>query len=974
MTSKNQNHTDKLLSKKGYYSGNFRLDTSECQEPKADDETSKEKWLGKGRKIRIKRKLKRWESNISPTIPPEELTVHLVGQSHIDIAWKWREEQTRKKAQVTYNKALVHSSLFPEKFCFALSQPLLLEWIKEDNPYLFKKIQDTVKSENIELVGGSYVEPDAMMPSAEAMIRQRLYGMRFYHENFDNLPKVEWFLDSFGYNYGLPQILVKSGAKYFYTSKLTWNRDTVFPFVHFLWKSPDGSTLLSANFHYDPQVLETWQTYQVGRYVLKKDGKKQWSYKQDYSQLDEHIDQDNICPHVGYFFGQSDGGHGPTHKEVAEANTLATLSWFRWSNIHKYFKSLSKYKDSFPIWEDELYLEIHRGCFSSHAQVKRMNRKFENLLPTLESLLSLLLVFDSELQIPVEKLEFVWKVLLKNQFHDILPGSSIPEVYDDCWEDWNNQNKICTQIIEEIGRKISSEPVEPLSQKKAMFLLFNSLSWERSSRIFIPISIFQDNLELLQSKKLPYAKLILNNYKEREYLCQPKSADPESAIDPKPAGWWTVLKLKPLSINVATLQLLDKDEQEKIHSKNFEFGKPIVITQNSISNGIITIDIDKENGSIQRLLHTELNEGNNLIEGTESNLLYCYLDRTPLQHHAWNLTPDYWNHQYTFSNNKNVVISIEEKGPIFSSLKITKAFGNSPVSQTISLFKECPEIYFDFSSNWHQEDSMLKIKYCPTTKSNEVIADGMACVIVSKINPKSPSDKARFEKICHKYFDLSTPKKEWGIALLNEGKYAFDVLDGKMSLTLLRACRYPETAPEAWVNKERELNLMKYDHKVPKYSGLGNFTCRYALFPHKGGALQNSDSSINYIVKRKAEEFNIPALIIPINTPDSKFDTHLIDNPICTISPNNVILSILKLNEWKRNNDIIIRFQEICGDPTKSEVTFTPLLAQKIIAIKTVDFLEREEKRPFLWNKKEGSLLFNMGKFELSTFKLEISF
>ena len=960
-----------LLKKKGHYSGNYRLDINDCEEPKSDTEETKQKWLDRERKIRIKRKLKRWRNNISPTIQPKKLTVHMVGQSHIDMAWMWRSEQTRQKAQVTFKKAILHSELFPNSFCFALSQPILLEWIQADNPTLFKSIQKKVKKGNIELVGGSYIEPDAMMPSGEAMIRQRLYGMRFYRNYFNQLPKVEWFLDSFGFNYGLPQILVKSGAKYFWTSKMTWNRDTIFPFVHFWWHSPDGSKLVAANFHYDPQVLETWEEYKVGRYLLKDDATRIWNYNLDYSKLKDHIKKDEICPHVGFFFGQSDGGHGPTHKEVAEANKLAKLNWFQWSSVEKFFNALEQYSKHFPIWNDELYLEFHRGVFSNHAEVKRYNRKFENLLTSLESLMVFIDFYFPEYEYPKKDLEDLWKTTLKNQFHDILPGSSIPEVYDDCWEDWKSQERIIDKHINHIGNILSKKSKDLPDPSTAEFLIYNPLSWERNSRVFIPITVFQEKTELSDKEKTPYAKLILNNKADDEYICQPISADPEEAIDPLPAGWWTVLTLAPISIQKARIKLLDKKEQNAI--KNRKKIENIQISQNSLSNDIIEIKINEETGSIISLFGKNINEEQNLLNGEESNLTFCYRDRVPIQYHAWNLTPEYWNHQLPFSNEKNVRISIAEQGPIFSILKIRKSIGPSTVTQKISLFKECSEVFLEYLSDWNQKDAMVKIKYTPNTNSTEVIADEMSCAISSKIHPETPCDAARFEKICHKYFDLSTADRKWGIAILNEGKYAFDVTDGKISLTLLRACRYPESAPEAWVNKERELNEGKYGHKVPKYSGIGPFSCRYALFPHKGGALQNSDGSPNIIVKKKAEEFNKPNLIIPIGANSALIDDIPNNDPLFSISPKNVMLSALKYNEWDKNNDIIIRLQEYSGYSCKVLLKFKKTFARNISKIKAVDLIEREEERDFLWDNVNGELSFTMGKFELSTFKLEIS-
>jgi len=213
--------------------------------------------------------------------------------------------------------------------------------------------------------------------------------------------------------------------------------------------------------------------------------------------------------------------------------------------------------------------------------------------------------------------------------------------------------------------------------------------------------------------------------------------------------------------------------------------------------------------------------------------------------------------------------------------------------------------------------------------------------------------------------------KSWGLALLNEGKYAYDVDKGDMRLIFLRSCRYPPPAPEAWVNKERAENEEEYGHKVPEFSGLGPFICRYALLPHIGGTLQNPDGTPNVMVKRKAKEFNKPIIVIPVSQREENDFLELSESIFEIINPN-VYLGALKFKEWDNEKTVIIRFYEGSGLPTMAKILFNPKISQKITSINPVDLLEREIKFDFNWNQREDTLTFNLSKFEICTF--EISF
>jgi alpha-mannosidase len=967
---------------KGRYSGSERLDPSTLKEPDNENDFTRKMWLEDLQDDpdfheEIKEKVDSWKKAISMSVNPDDLKIYMVGESHIDVAWLWRYEQTRQKAIITFRNAVTHAKMFPKKYCYALSEPILLEWIKEDDPELFKDIQKTVKAGGIELVGGSYVEPDCMMPSGEAFIRTRLYGMRFFKKNFNVLPKVAWFLDSFGYNWGLPQILAKSGAEYFWTSKITWNLQTTFPFVNFWWEGPDGTRLLTANFQMGTGPIDRFLWFEMGRRPLKKDGRKVWNYATGYGDIEDHVEEDEICPHVGNFFGRGDGGHGPTSQEVAVANEYESLGFGKWSRVETFYKELAKWSDRFPVWADELYLENHRGTFSVHAEVKRHNRKYENALASMESLGVLTSLINSEYKYPAESLDWLWKTVLKNQFHDVLPGSSIPEVYDDSWNDWVKSDEMIDEMISKVGESLVKVPTEPKKEpakepakepvmESAEIFLYNPCSWNRASRVFIPITIFKESPKLDENGRPNYAKLKLDNNGNRDYICQPIAKEPEGTIEAMPAGWWAVIHLNALSVNKAQLLIVDDEKSSKL-------GVSRIIKANSASltNEKVKIVLDKKTGAILELSVKNINNKRNLLVGNRSNLVFGYED-TPKQWPAWNIKEEYWKYPLNFSSDQKVEIKVAEIGPVFATLEINRILGNSSVTQKISMFKDNLEVYMEFLTDWKQPEVMLKILYELGTHSENVISDIAYSAINRSTLPTTPSDKARYEKICHKYFDLSTPDNSWGIALINEGKYAYDASGNNMRLTLLRSPPYPGPSGESWAHKEREFNRKTHNHEVPKYSGLGPFKCRYALLPHLGGALQTRNGDPNTIVKYKSEELNQPVIVIPAKLGVSMAGILLPGDSLLKINTPNVLVGALKFNEWESTGTIILRLVEGMGLPAKAIISFNSKFSKKIKSVKAVDLLERPIEYNYKWDPESLKLEFSMGKFEISTFEIEI--
>ena len=946
---------------RGHYSGSKKLDISSIEETPIDDERTRKLWLEETiddpenlEEIRIY--LKNLIEKIAETMDPSKINIHMVGQSHIDLAWLWTFAQTHKKGIVTLEKVLLHIEQFPD-FHFAVSSPQLLAWIKKDNPSLFNKIKDAVKKGNIELVGGSWVESDCMMPDGEAFIRQRLYGMRFNRDEFNQLPDTEWFLDSFGYNVGLPQILTKSGAKFFWTSKLTWNRITNFPFVNFLWESPDGSQILTCNFGQNKESFDKWNSFKFGRHLLKKGAKRIWNYKEGYSNFNEAINPEKYCTAVGFFNGQGDGGHGPTHWEVAKMINYIKIGEelnlnIKWSTVNKFFTEVEKYKNKLPIWSDELYLETHRGTFTTHGAVKKHNRKLELLIKAAETLCSIISLFDDGFKYPYDIIEKIWKQILLNQFHDILPGSSIIEVYDDVYEIWQECYRDLNTLIEKCLERVKTN-------SKDNIIFYNSLPWERSGRVFIPLSEIGLQIELNEDGKPPYGRLELSNGEFT--ICQPVQSEYKDDLNNRSAGWWAHISMLPYGILSGKFYLSENNNSNIFVSLG---------TKPRLANSLVQLELNSKSGAIKELKVVNLNYGNNLIHGDTNLVVKGYEDKGGWEYPAWNLTREYWKFPKNYLED-NVNITILDEGPVFSSLKIMRTLGDSKITQIIRLFKDDPIIYCSWSSYWRNKNTLLKIALDTNTDSNNVVVDEMFCALNQSTLPKTSSDKARFEKIMHQYADLSTTDNSWGIALLNEGKYAFDCSADRIRLTLHRSPKYPKPSAESWAKMERLARKKDSSDKVPKFTGLGPISCQFAYFPHRGGALKNYYNKPSAIVKKAAEEFNNP--IIARKRSENQKGS-LIYNELDILVQDNVEITALKRNEWKKSNSIIIRFNELCGKDSQVNAFLPNKLVKKISKIIQVDLLERDLKeQDFIWNPSENELKFKIQKFEVKTFEFLIN-
>lgn len=400
-------------------------------------------------------------------------SVVCVGHTHIDIAWLWSYEQTEEKVVRSFTTAIKLLEKYPE-YRFMSGQALLYDIVRRKSPILYDKIKEMIKAGRWEAEGAVWVEPDCNLLSGESLIRQILYGKKYFRDEFGVNCKVMWLPDVFGYSAAMPQILKSCGVEYFFTSKISWNDTNCMPVDIFEWKGIDGSEIL---------------TYFLTAQKKKKGGPEPYADYVGFADASwvvgtyTRLQQKELSDKALLLCGYGDGGGGTTISQIESLRRLSKgipgcppATFGRIGDFFDGLKSKSK-KSSIPKWSGELYLEFHRGTYTTQAEIKKLNRKTEYLLQQTE----LLSVIGKQLaSIPIDKeaMEKAWKLLLKNQFHDILPGSSLQEVYKDSKKDFAEIYKICNTLNEKFYSFV-------LQSERSGWTVFNPHGYDWSGYICI---------------------------------------------------------------------------------------------------------------------------------------------------------------------------------------------------------------------------------------------------------------------------------------------------------------------------------------------------------------------------------------------------------------------------------------------------------------------------------------------------------
>ncbi len=695
--------------------------------------------------------------------------IHALGHAHIDVEWLWPLDVTRGKAERTFSTALALMDRFPG-YTFTQSQPQLYKLIAQTRPDIYERIRARVREGRINATGATWVEPDTNLPGAEALVRQFLFGMRYFQRELGVRPEVLWLPDVFGYSAALPQIMRLSGVRYFFTAKLSWNQYTEYPYDTFWWEGLDGSRVLTQlattpdNPNPAPGQNTRMTTY--GARMQPLEIVRTW----------ERYKQKAYNHHLPIAYGLGDGGGGPSREMVERAARMADLPGLpevRFSTAEDFFHALeATVPADLPRWVGELYFQMHRGTFTSQARTKRYNRKTEAALHSAEALCALAHLLGAPY--PQDALNAAWEIVLLHQFHDILPGSSIREVYAEVEARYEQALALAYDALDDALAAIAARIRRDDPANAPGFAVFNTLGTTLGGPVELelpgtgPVAVVGPDGE-----RLPLQWI---DEDARHALILPANV---------PAYGYTRYTVAPAHGDPAPVE------------------HPVEGTPGALDNGLIRAEFDAQ-GRLVRLFDHE--HGRDVLAAGEiGNQLWAYVDR-PHHWDAWDVEAYVQDQGWPVEPDGARLI---EAGPLRATLEVSYAFNQSRIAQRISLLAGERMLTFETDVDWHERHILLRVHFPLAIRAMSATYEIQFGAIERPTHANTPWDQAMHEVPAQQWADLS--EAGYGVALLNDCKYGHSTRGNILTLSLLRAPTYPD--PEA---------------------DQGAHTFTYALLPHAG--------------------------------------------------------------------------------------------------------------------------------------------
>jgi len=696
---------------------------------------------GSGSDAEVQKCIDLLEPEFAKKANASSLNAIAIGHAHIDIAWLWPLRETVRKVGRTFSTALYFMDRYPD-YKFGASQPHLYQMVKDAYPQLFDRIKKAVKKSKWECQGGMYVEADCNLPSGESLVRQFWYGRKFFKENFDVEVDNLWLPDVFGYSAALPQMMLKSDIHYFMTQKISWNQFNKFPHHTFMWEGIDGS--------------------EVFTHFLTPNNYRSDCGAKDLKNLERLNTDSDRTEYALFLYGAGDGGGGPSEeliRKLERAHDMEDLPKVKMAFAQEYFKKSVEYNRDLQRWVGELYLELHRGTLTTQALIKKMNRKLEFLFRKAEKLYALY----APDQYPQKVLDECWQGLLLNQFHDIIPGTSIHRVNQECRDQYYDIESKLLYLINE-GRKLQVDSISG-SAEEAVLIIENDLNWKRDDVFKTELKgDFFDvtgNTIRTQLGTDGLTHLLLNNIPSMGYKAISFFENPINTESTEPISY-------------------------------------------SLENDYYLIEIDTDYGTIKRIYDKE-NNREVIANGQSGNQFKLYED-IPNLWDAWDIDAFYDEVEPT-SPKFNGIISYE-KGEVYTAVKLQFEDEHYAIEQCIRLFNHSRRIDFETSVEWQEKNKMLRVEFPVNVRSSRASFEIQYGHVFRNTHENTNWDMAQFEVVAHKWADISQPN--YGVGIINDCKYGHKIKGNVISLNLLRSPKTPDPESDMHVH---EFKYALYPHK-----------------------------------------------------------------------------------------------------------------------------------------------------------------
>jgi len=612
------------------------------------------------------------------------------------------------------------------------SHPVQRAWIEEDDPDLFERIRERAAEGRWEPVGGTWTEPDCQITGGESFVRQLLHGQRYFTEKLGRRSTVAWLPDAFGFSPGIPQLLRGAGISGFFTAKLKWSETNRFPRDLFEWEGVDGSrvvahTTRNPGMDYNGDVapfdlLGVWRNFE---------GKRRH-------------------PESLFPFGWGDGGGGPSEEMLENYSRLRdfpALPRLRMARVDGFYDSLPG--EGLPKWVGELYLELHRGTLTTQAAIKKLNREAEHRLLEAEAFAAIRALNGAPY--PSKQLDRLWKTLLLNQFHDILPGTSVSEV--------NEESRRQLGEVVRMGEKLRDDaldgPAEAGTKGNARLVVANAGLSPRPLSVLVPESLLQGTQGVSDTEGNP-----LPVQRSEEGLLV---HDPGRRV---PGLGWTTLRLGGV-----------REIPETGSSAGTE-GRGA-----TLENESLRVEIGPD-GTLHRVFDKAAQR--EVLDG-RGNQLWAYVDR-PREWDAWDVEEDYEAGGVELC--EAGIIEVVEGGPLRAAVRVERRWRGSWIAQTYRLFAGSRRLDVVNEIDWREREIFLRALFPLNVRSHGATFETMYGAQRRPTHRNTSWDAARFEVSAHRFADLSEPG--YGVALLNDGKYGHSVKDNVLGLSLLRSPLYPD--------------------------------------------------------------------------------------------------------------------------------------------------------------------------------------